>query len=162
MTRFYCLRFGTSPPGEPGPPIYPPEQGGPVVPPGTGSPFLSVKSYVATDGQSASLGRVKLLLAFASTVIPGFSLLEIHEEDLYSLPDMYVFRNGASSSTKEGSVFLCRRYVCCTVVSARGYPRCHGVQVTVGSVCHCTTLSSIYTRYTEVSCQCTLVQEVMS
>jgi hypothetical protein len=54
---------------------------------------------------------------------------------------MYVFRNGASSSTKEGSVFLCRRYVCCTAVSARVYPRCHGVQVTVGSVCHCTVPS---------------------
>jgi hypothetical protein len=40
--------------------------------------------------------------------------------------DMYVFRNGASS-TKEGSVFLCRRYICCTIVSARVYPRCHGV-----------------------------------
>jgi hypothetical protein len=25
------------------------------------------------------------------------------------------------------------RYVCCTVVSARVYPRCHGVQVTVDS-----------------------------
>jgi hypothetical protein len=59
---------------------------------------------------------VKLLLAFASTVIPGFSLLEIHDQDFYCIPDMYVFRNGASSSTKEGSVFLCRSYVCCTVV----------------------------------------------
>jgi hypothetical protein len=48
-----------------------------------------------------------LLLAFASTVIPGFSLLEVHDQDFYSLLDMYVFRNGASSSTKEGSVFLC-------------------------------------------------------
>jgi hypothetical protein len=44
-----------------------------------------------------------------------------------------VFRNGASSSTKEGSVFLCRRYVCCTAVSARVYPRCHGVQITMDS-----------------------------
>jgi hypothetical protein len=43
-------------------------------------------------------------------------------------------RHGASSSTRELSVFLCRRYVCCTAVSARVYPRCHGVQVTVGSV----------------------------
>jgi hypothetical protein len=52
---------------------------------------------------------VKFLLAFASTVIPGFSLLEIHDQDFYSLLDMDVFQNGASSSTKEGSVFLCRR-----------------------------------------------------
>jgi hypothetical protein len=52
---------------------------------------------------------VKLLLAFASTVIPGFSILEIQDQDFYSLLDMYVFRNGASSSTKEGSLFLFRR-----------------------------------------------------
>jgi hypothetical protein len=44
------------------------------------------------------------------------------------------FRYLASSSTKEGSVFLCRSYVCCTAVSARVYPRCHGVQVTTDSV----------------------------
>jgi hypothetical protein len=52
-----------------------------------------------------TVGRsVKLLLAFASTVIPGFSLLQIHDQDICSLLDMYVFRNGAYSSTKEGSV----------------------------------------------------------
>jgi hypothetical protein len=54
-----------------------------------------------------NVGRsVKVLLVFASTVIPDFSLLEIHYKDLYSLLDMYVFRNGASSSTKEVLVFL--------------------------------------------------------
>jgi hypothetical protein len=47
---------------------------------------------------------VKLLLVFPSTVIPGFSLLEIHEQDFYSLLDVYVFRNGSFSSTKEGLV----------------------------------------------------------
>jgi hypothetical protein len=58
--------------------------------------------------QLSTLGRsVKLLLAFANTLIPCFSFLEIHDQDFYSLLDMYVFRNGASSSTKE-SVFLCR------------------------------------------------------
>jgi hypothetical protein len=45
---------------------------------------------------------VILLLTFASTVIPGFSFLEIHDRDFYSLLDMYVFRNGASFSTKGG------------------------------------------------------------
>jgi hypothetical protein len=45
-------------------------------------------------------------------------------KDFYSHLDMHVFRNGASSSTKEGSVFLCRRYVCCTTVSAWVYPGC--------------------------------------
>jgi hypothetical protein len=83
----------------------------------------------------SSLGRlVEFLLAFASTVIPGFSLLEGHDQDFYSLLDMYVFRNGASSSTKEVSVCLCRRYVYCAVVSARVYPRCHGLQITTDSV----------------------------
>jgi hypothetical protein len=53
------------------------------------------------------VGRsVKLLLVFVSTVIPGFRLPEIHDQDVYSLLDVYVFRNEASTSTKEGSVFL--------------------------------------------------------
>jgi hypothetical protein len=86
---------------------------------------------------------VKLLLVFASTVIPGFGLLEIHDQNFCSLLNMNVFRNGASSSTKVGSVCLCKRYVCCTVVSARVYPRSHGVQATL---CHCTVLSNIYTK----------------
>jgi hypothetical protein len=48
----------------------------------------------------------KLLLAFANTVSPGLSLLEIHDQDFYSLLDMYVFENGAFSSTKERSVYV--------------------------------------------------------
>jgi hypothetical protein len=78
-------------------------------------------------------GSVKLVLAFASIVIPSFSLLEIRDQDIDSLLDVYVFRNGASFPT-EVSGFLSRRYGCCTAVSARVYPRCHGVQVTMGSV----------------------------
>jgi hypothetical protein len=77
---------------------------------------------------------VKLLIAFASTVIPGFSLFEIHDQDFYSLLDIYLFRNETSSSTKEGSVFLCRHYICCTIVSAWVYTCCHGVQVTMDYV----------------------------
>jgi hypothetical protein len=77
---------------------------------------------------------VKLLLAVVSTVILDFSLLEILDQYFYSLLDMYMFRNGASTSTKEGSVFLCRYYVCCTVVSAQVYLCCHGIQVTMDSV----------------------------
>jgi hypothetical protein len=69
-------------------------------------------------------------------------LLEVHDQIFYYLLDMYVFRNGASSSTKEGSVFPCRRYVYFTLVSAQVYLRCHGAQVTVDSVhplsLHCT------------------------
>jgi hypothetical protein len=52
----------------------------------------------------------------------------------YVLPDIYVFRKGSSSSAKEGSVFPCRRYVCCTVVLAFVYTCCHDVQVTMNSV----------------------------
>jgi hypothetical protein len=55
-------------------------------------------------------------------------------------------------------LFLSGRYVRCTAVSAREYPRSHGVQVTVDSVylCHCTVLSNIYTRYAEVAFTCSL------
>jgi hypothetical protein len=76
---------------------------------------------------------VKLLLSFASTVIPGFSLLENHDQEFYFLLDMYVFWNGAASSTKKRSGFLCRCYVCCTVVLEQVYMRCHGTQVTMDS-----------------------------
>jgi hypothetical protein len=68
--------------------------------------LVSMLKFLPPVGRS-----VKLLLAFASTVIPDFSLLEIHDQDFYSLLDMYVFGNGASSSAKKASVFLCRRYV---------------------------------------------------
>jgi hypothetical protein len=37
---------------------------------------------------------VKLLLAYASTVITGFSHLEIHDQDVYSLLDRYVLKWG--------------------------------------------------------------------
>jgi hypothetical protein len=81
------------------------------------------------------MGRsVELLQVLASTVIPGFSLLEIHDQNFYSPLDTYAFRNGTSSSTKVGSIFPCRCYVCCAVVSARVYTRCHSVQDTINSV----------------------------
>jgi hypothetical protein len=92
----------------------------------SGIPLLG---YPPVGGRS-----VKSLLAFASIVIPGVSHLEIHDQDFFSLLEMYVFRNGASSSMREGLVFLCRRYVCCTVVSTRVYPRCRNVQATVDCV----------------------------
>jgi hypothetical protein len=48
------------------------------------------------------LGRsLKLLLVLASTFLTS-GLLEIYDQDFCSLLDMYVFRNGASSSTKGG------------------------------------------------------------
>jgi hypothetical protein len=43
------------------------------------------------------------MLAFANAVIPGVSLLEIHDRYFSSLLDMNVFRNGAFFSAKEES-----------------------------------------------------------
>jgi hypothetical protein len=51
-------------------------------------------------------------------VFPGFSLLEIHDQDLYSVLNMYVFQNEASSLTKVGLAFLCRSYIYCSLGSA--------------------------------------------
>jgi hypothetical protein len=97
-----------------------------------------------TELTQPQLGRsVKLLLVFVSTVISGFSLLEIHDQDFYSLLDIFVFRNGISSSMKVGSVFLCRLYVCCAALSARVYPCRHGVSVGMHSV---NPLSLQYTK----------------
>jgi hypothetical protein len=48
---------------------------------------------------------------------------------------MYVFEKwGLLFDEGRGSVFLWRLYVSCTVVLARGYLRCHGVQVTMAFV----------------------------
>jgi hypothetical protein len=91
------------------------EQVGPIVLPGTGLPFCRL---LRLTGLRWIRRSVKLLLVFASAVIPGFSLFRIHDQYFYSPLDMYTFRNLAFSSTKEGSVFLFRRYVCCTIVSA--------------------------------------------
>jgi hypothetical protein len=55
-------------------------------------------------------------------------LVETYYPDLFSLLDMFVFENGAASSTR-GRVGLCG-----TVVLARGYPRCHSVHVPMGNV----------------------------
>jgi hypothetical protein len=45
-----------------------------------------------------------LLLTFASIIVPGFSLFEIHDQDFYFLLDMYVLEHVTSSSTKESEV----------------------------------------------------------
>jgi hypothetical protein len=73
------------------------------------TPTSYISNCCLKTQDSFSVGHsVKLLLAFTSTIIPDFSFLEIHGQDLYSLLDMHVFWNGAPSSTKEGSVFLYR------------------------------------------------------
>jgi hypothetical protein len=98
-----------------------------------------------------SVGRLNCCSASPAVIlVPSRSMTKV----FCSLLDMYVFRNGVSSSTEEGSVFLCRSYVCCTAVSGRVSPRCHGVQLlrTLCSLCHCTILSNIYARYTKAFC----------
>jgi hypothetical protein len=59
--------------------------------------LLAANSLLASES-------VKLLLAFASTVIPGFSLLVINDQDFYSLLEMYVFQNWAKSKPKSKSL----------------------------------------------------------
>jgi hypothetical protein len=80
----------------------------------THSPYTGEWVLVLTH--SATLYTPDRSGGFASTVIPGFSLLEIHDREFCSVLDTYMFRNGASSSAKGGrAIFLCRRYVCCWV-----------------------------------------------
>jgi hypothetical protein len=115
MTIFYCLRFETRATWRARSRIYfPQEQGGPVIPPGTQFHFHRLLRlagprwrYLTPSARwvlSTSVGRsfrsVRLLLVFAITVIPGFSLLKIHDQDLCFFLEMYVFQNGVSSSTK--------------------------------------------------------------
>jgi hypothetical protein len=79
----------------------------------------------------------RLLLGLISTVIPVFSLRDIHDQEFGSVLHMYMFRNWIFSLMREGeeSIFLRRHHVGCTVVSARIYPRrYHGIHITMDSV----------------------------
>jgi hypothetical protein len=84
--------------------------------------IIASSSENHTERVGLVVRSVKLLWSSSARPFVASGFFEIHDQDFCSFPDMYVFRNGASSSTKEGSVFLFRRYVCCTAVSARGYP----------------------------------------
>jgi hypothetical protein len=81
------------------------------------------------------------LASFSSRSMPKIFILALTCTD---------FENETCSPTKELSIFLRMRYVCCTVVSARVYPHCHGVQVTMDSL----HPSSLF-------CECRLVQQVI-
>jgi hypothetical protein len=101
----------------------------------------------------------KLLLDFASTVTPGFSLLEIHDEDFCSHLDIYVSQTGASIRRRRGRSFyvgatLLLRSISTNISAFSRRPGHYGLCI----LCHCALLSIIYTRCTEVSCQCRLVQ----
>jgi hypothetical protein len=64
---------------------------------------MNLKTYKMDN---LNIGRsIKLLLVFDSTVIPGFSLLETHDQDFCYVLDIYVFRNAAWSLTR-GKVSL--------------------------------------------------------
>jgi hypothetical protein len=65
------------------------------------SSFPSPLSYLSFLSSGRS---VKWLLAFASTVIPDFDLLENHDQDLYSGLDMFVFRIGGLFFEEEVSL----------------------------------------------------------
>jgi hypothetical protein len=93
------------------------------------------------------VGR-SLLLGFASTVIPSFSLLE-----------MNVFRNGGLLLDEGGTDLSMQVLRLLYLHSAGIYSRCRGVQVTIDSV-H--PLSPRFcARYTEGFCQCRLMQQVV-
>jgi hypothetical protein len=66
--------------------------------------WLATNSHLITKSKAKGGVSDKLLLVFASTIIPGFSLLELHDQDFYPLLEMYVFRNTTSSSTRKISV----------------------------------------------------------
>jgi hypothetical protein len=90
---------------------------------------------------------VKLLMVFASTVIPGIGLVEIHHKDFYFLLHMYVFRNRASSSNREGLVYVGATFVAPQIPheyihSDMGFRS----QWTLCTFCHCTILSNIMYR----------------
>jgi hypothetical protein len=80
---------------------------------------------------------VKLLLAFVSTVIPGFSLLDVHGQEFNSPYTCPCLQMGPPFRRQKGSVFLCVSYDCCTAVSARAYPNCPEVQDSMDPL-HCT------------------------
>jgi hypothetical protein len=66
------------------------------------SPTSRYDFLLMTFPSVQSVGRLDLLVVIASTVIPGISLLEIHDQDLYFCLDMYMFRSRAASSTRGG------------------------------------------------------------
>jgi hypothetical protein len=76
--------------------------------------FLSLHEFACRSvGRSVGLSvrRVNLLLAFASRTIPGFSLLENHDQVFYCLP----------YTSARACVCVCVRACCSVVVKALGY-----------------------------------------
>jgi hypothetical protein len=75
MFTFYCLKFETPQPGEPGPLIYiPQEQGGPVIPPDTGFPFHCLLRLAGLRSSVCSLDKDRtenVCFNFARSLVDG-------------------------------------------------------------------------------------------
>jgi hypothetical protein len=65
--------------------------------------------------------KKNVLLAYFLFLSLGF--IKIHDQDICSVLDIYLYRIWTSTLMREGSVFLRRCYICCTIVSARVYLR---------------------------------------
>jgi hypothetical protein len=74
---------------------------------------------------------VKLLQAFSNTVIPGFSLVEIHDQELYISWICTCFEISPSLRRIAVGLSVYALCVCCTIVSTQIFPRCHGSPVTM-------------------------------
>jgi hypothetical protein len=60
---------------------------------------------------------IKLLLAVASTVVPGFAPRRDSRKNFCSSQDrLYICKFQPTFGRDEGSVFLSRRHICCTVI----------------------------------------------
>jgi hypothetical protein len=91
---------------------------------------------------------VKLLLSFASGVFPGFSLLEIHGQDISFLLNTYMFPNGTSLQRERGRSFhesancgapqFQPQYIRSVIASSSLSTSC--------TLCHCTALNNTYTE----------------
>jgi hypothetical protein len=101
---------------------------------------LSCERVHSLVGMTSRFQRYCLLCP----VFPESRYWDVNHLGIHSM-----FRSGASSSAKEGSVFLYRRYACCSVVSALVHLCCQGVQVTMDACIrlHCPTLNNIHARY---------------
>jgi hypothetical protein len=63
-----------------------------------------------------SVGRSNCCWSSPAQSFLASGLVEIYDQGFCSLQKLYVFRSGAYLWRGEGSVFMCRRYVCCTSI----------------------------------------------
>jgi hypothetical protein len=86
-------------------------------------------------GLTARSGKLNCCWFSPAQSFLASGLVESFDQDFFLSPVHGRFwEMGPPLRRGEGSVFQWRRYVCCTLVSARVYPRCHSVQVPMGTV----------------------------